>query len=382
MQTSRGNETYRIKDELINCDDVADMKEILDKNSGIYSDWKKFINNLVRFAGSYGAFAQRCGFSRNTVKKWCDNGDMPRSRVEFIKLGFAMGMNIDELNKILQRYGKYPKLYSKNIQDAIYIFALSHQKDYLYAQSLYDKLLSYYEIKSSDTNRPQFNAIRAKTDRVHNSILTAKDETEFIHYVQDNKEIFEDTYTNLIDIIDSYIKTNVSDYTDLTYSESLNAFLQENITNRLTIKSFNVMISNLKAKREIPNRMKLISFGIYLGMSLEHMNTMLTYAGMEELCAKDRVEGAVIFAIENAIINNPDLELTNELLLSNFTNNEDLRNKCLQIIADYEQFDYKSEYSESAIIEYVVNALKAIECDETNEMMTLLKDYRYIADES
>lgn len=51
---------------------------------------------------------------------------MPKSRENFIKFGMGLRYNLQEINFVLQRYGKYPRLYSKSLEDAICIYIISH----------------------------------------------------------------------------------------------------------------------------------------------------------------------------------------------------------------------------------------------------------------
>lgn len=76
---------------------MDDILTLIDKHSRYFTDWKRFICSLLDTGGwTYGAFAKRCGMSRNTVVAWCEKGQVPRSREQFIRIGFAAKMNPDE----------------------------------------------------------------------------------------------------------------------------------------------------------------------------------------------------------------------------------------------------------------------------------------------
>lgn len=79
------------------------------------------------------------------------------------------------------------------------------------------------------------------------------------------------------------------------------------------------MISKLRCYGIIPSRINLIAIGIHFGMTSDDISTMLCFAGMEPLCAKDKLESVLIFAIEYAIIQNPDIEFSNTFLLKQYT---------------------------------------------------------------
>ena len=59
-------------------------------------------------------------------------------------------------------------------------------------------------------------------------------------------------------------------------------------------------VSEISQKKWYPDRNKIISLGIHLNMDVEQINKMLELAQMEELCAKNPFENAIIYALENA----------------------------------------------------------------------------------
>lgn len=44
----------------------------------------------------------------------------------FLQIGMVAGYNIEKMNQLLQRYGQYPSLYSKSLEDCVCMFALDH----------------------------------------------------------------------------------------------------------------------------------------------------------------------------------------------------------------------------------------------------------------
>ena len=73
-----------------------------------------------------GEFAKRCGMSRVTVNNWC-NGVIPKNRERFLRIGMAAGYGKEEMNQLLVRYGRYPKLYPKSLEDCVCIFVLGKE---------------------------------------------------------------------------------------------------------------------------------------------------------------------------------------------------------------------------------------------------------------
>ena len=54
----------------------------------------------------------------------------------------------------------------------------------------------------------------------------------------------------------------------------------------------------LERHHTMPSRIFLIALGIHLSMNTQQLNTMLELAGMGPLCPKDRLEGSIVFYLE------------------------------------------------------------------------------------
>ena len=101
--------------QVINCEEIDELKQILNKYSPYYSNWRDYVNNVMLTNGlSYEKLGKKCGFSKNTIKGWVKNNCMPKSRENYIKFGMGLRYNLQEINFVLQRYGKSPRLYSES----------------------------------------------------------------------------------------------------------------------------------------------------------------------------------------------------------------------------------------------------------------------------
>ena len=104
--------------QVINCEEIDELKQILNKYSPYYSNWRDYVNNVMLTNGlSYEKLGKKCGFSKNTIKGWVKNNNVPKSRENFIK--FGMGIKDITFRKLI--------LFCKDmgsIQDCI----LSHWK--------------------------------------------------------------------------------------------------------------------------------------------------------------------------------------------------------------------------------------------------------------
>ena len=106
-------------------------------------------------------------------------------------------------------------------------------------------------------------------------------------------------------------------------------------------------------------------------MTADDLNTMLTLSGMEPLCAKDKLESIILFAAENAVLENPGIEFSNALLLKQYTNNPEIKEKCTKLIEMYGLSDYQSD-DNTDLYEYIIHSLTSMDDDTTNEMLYLL----------
>mgnify|MGYP002508233651 CR=1 FL=1 len=85
------------------------------------------------------ALATLCGVSRSGVVRWLE-GSIPGRRDTFIRIGFAAEYDLSEMNKFLQRYGRYNQLYAKSLEDSVYIFVLN-------SETLHSPFLHFFQRK-------------------------------------------------------------------------------------------------------------------------------------------------------------------------------------------------------------------------------------------
>ena len=120
--------TEDVEEMMESCDNTDDLKDnILPLLASQKKQWKAKINKIIdeELHCTKSEFALKVGLSKQTVSKWC-NGSIPKTRDRFIRIGLAAGYDIDEINELLQKYGNYPALYSKNLEDCICIYARLH----------------------------------------------------------------------------------------------------------------------------------------------------------------------------------------------------------------------------------------------------------------
>lgn len=368
IHDGRTNDLYQA---LTKCEDIKDMQIFWDQYHEYFTDWKAFINYLLDSCGySYTQFARICNMSRNTIISWCEHGKLPRSREQFIHIGFAVNMSLDEINGFLQRYGKYPKLNAKNIEDAVTAFSLCNHLSYHQCLELKEHFTPIFcrilQARKSGKNKDYryFSTMELET-----GLIGAKTLCDFEEFVEKNIEAFTNSYVQLLDFLDSYVALNTMNTG--SNSGTLNAFLCEVIDNPSIVAGFNTMISKLRCYGIVPSRIHLIALGIHLGMTADDISIMLGFAGMEPLCVKDKLESIILFAAENAILQNPEIEISNAILLKQYTKNIGLKARCDSIIDKFEMMDYRFD-SNADLFEYVTDALFSIDSGLADDILCLL----------
>ena len=352
-------DTEWLNESVGKCENLAELKEILNRNNAYHYEWKQYINRLVeKNHVNYVQMATLCHSSRNTVKKWCRDGVIPQNRQTFIKIALGFRLDLDETNELLQRYGKYPRLYAKSMEDAICIFLLSHREEeqgdlYTIYQQMHEALLEKLQ-KTIEKNA----AVRIDTVVLEKSIQNEKTLEDFEKFVMENHTVYQTSFQKLIDFIELFIEAK---------EENMHRFSEHN---QLDF-SYEKMMSRLKKRKECPDRIKLILLGVHLNMSTEYINNMLSLAYMAPMSAKDNLECVVMYVVENAYLNNPSYMIESAMILKYYEENPDIQKKCERILENYWKSDkeYKAVSKEDMILNdnisgYLKEVLRELEWEE------------------
>lgn len=352
--------TIDMYEEVINCEEIEELKEIINKYSPYYSRWRDYVNDILLNNGlSYEKLGKICGFSKNTIKSWVKDNKVPKSRDIFIKFGLGLRCTLHEMNYILQRYGRYPKLYSKALEDAICIYVISHypKDENINAYQEYNCLKEkYLSIIKTKNKRKFLENSKNETFSMENQIIETKDENEFMSFVMENEVEFMNSYYKLLDYITSFIK-----------AENMGSSYHSLVVGKSMDKGYEKMISNLKNWGEVPNRRRLIALGIALNMSLYEINTMLKYANMERLCPKDKIECIILFVLVNIDVSNPYHEINHAILVSSYTENPEIKEQCDQLLNELIGLKNSEELKED-VEYYVKDALNSLDMEEVYDM--------------
>lgn len=326
--------------ELSNCKKDEELVLYLENYEKYQLNWKNYISEQMMITGlSYEKFGNLCGFSKNTIKSWCNEGVLPRNREHYIKLGFGLGMNEEELNHLLTTYGGYPALYAKDVYDAICIFLLQKRTENMEDERYqYGMLKLWYEryeefCKNHSVNLKFYR--EEETHSLHREILMQKDEKEFQNFLESHQDIFCCSYSKLIVFMEDYIRIRCKETMEEDKEISAHhLFLEKNLDG-----SFEVAFSKLKRHGIVPARQLLISFGMAMNMTLKEMNTMLEFANMRSLYVRNRWECIMIYLLQRFGEEHPVVELENAFKMEQITRNPKLRDEYQKIIRYFYELD-------------------------------------------
>ena len=254
------------------------------------------------------ALATLCGVSRSGVVRWLE-GSVPGRRDTFIRIGFAGGYDLAEMNKFLQRYGRYNQLYAKSLEDSVYIFVLNSETlphTYTVCQELLERIrsrLQHPETAPADSK---------ETGLLSRELLTLETADELERFVQDNLGQYRGAFSKFYDQVWSHITALNWDYLNQNCADRRDAFSVKQLADTQGWSaSLRRCVSEIRQRKWFPQRTKIISLGIHLNLNRDRIDELLELVHMEPLCAKNPVEGAIIFALMDADVSEliPDPEL-------------------------------------------------------------------------
>lgn len=282
--------TVALYDFVARSESIEEYRNILERLADQKQNWIAIISSIME-DNSYSAkaMAELCGVSRQSVQKWL-KGSVPKSRETFIKIGFSANYDLEQMNHFLQRYGCCNKLYPKCLEDSVYIFVLSSDS----IEHTYRSCKAIINMLKSEISEVKDNADVEEyaTSALEVDITNLKSLREMLAFVADNSQAYKQKYYKLYDYIEEFIQKN------LVEGEDDNVYLLAN--SQQWSSSLRQCVSAVSQKKWYPQRNKIISLGIHLNMDVDQINHMLELAQMEHLCAKTPFESAIIYALENA----------------------------------------------------------------------------------
>lgn len=291
--TNKNLITISIREEITKCEDLEDLKDnIFPLIQSQKEQWARKINEiLVKNGYSKTQLAQLCSVSRVSVDKWC-KGSIPKNRETFLRIGMAAHYGTEEMNMLLQRYGRYPALYSKSLEDCICIFVLQQN----YGAEALDKYQYILEsVKAKLVREENAEAQNVSTDKFDEKLSQVQSEDELEQFITDNIAMFSFAYHKFYAYVKMCIQANYQSYAGSVF---------ELAEGQGWSSSLRQCVSAIRQNKWYPTRNKIISLGLHLSMEHEQINEMLELAHMEPLCAKNIFESVIMFILEDASLNN------------------------------------------------------------------------------
>ena len=290
---SEGFETIFIRDKISKCEDLDELKEnIFPLIKTQREQWIRKINENIKKSGyTKSKFAELCGVSRVALNKWL-NGSIPKNRETFLRIGMTAGYDLEKMNQLLQRYGQYPALYSKNLEDCVCIFVIG--------KNFGEKTIDQYnyilnKIKENIIRDDEANAENLSTVRFDEKLSNVKDEDELESFINENSAIFSMAYHKFYAYVKMHIMANYQDFGGTVF---------ELAEGQGWSSSLRQCVSAIRQNKWYPTRNKIISLGIHLSMDHDQIDEMLALAHMEVLCAKNIFESIIMFILDDADLNN------------------------------------------------------------------------------
>lgn len=285
-------QTEYIREEIARCEDVEELKErIFPLIKSQQEAWAKKVAEIIdtnKYTKS--RFAELCGVSRVTVDKWC-KGAIPKNRETFLRIGMVANYDVEHMNVFLQRYGQYPALYSKSLEDCVCMFVLSQYRGEEGLEKYQYILKKIKETIVRDESATGENVSTAKFDVKLSEI---HDEDELERFITDNIAMFSYTYHKFYAYVKACINVNYQQFAtsvfDMAEGQGWSASLRR-------------CVSAIRQNKWYPTRNKIISLGLHLSMDHEQIDKMLQLAHMEPLCAKNIFESVIMFIVDDASLN-------------------------------------------------------------------------------
>lgn len=352
--------TFRLRDEAERAESPGDLRAMLRQYDAAFCSWPQYYAELLQTCGlSYLALSARTGLSRNTLRRWCTQKSAPRCRETYLRLAFGFAMSPGEADRLLVRYGGYPPLYARDLFDAVCTFLLTRGcTDFSEAEALYARC-----------TRPQTGAApQADTAYAASQLRTLTTNEEFTQFALQNAALFQGGHTRLQEFLRERLRARGYDPATGAVQPIHSLFAASGIPAR-----FEKDISTLMTHGTLPRREKLIALGVHLGLLADELDEMLRLAGMEPLCAKNRLECILIYALQQLQLTHPEITAENAAQLLAVTSRKDVQAQCRACIEDYLRACYPSASDEFAgVADYLRALLLELSEDEAAELLTLI----------
>ncbi len=302
--------TFRLNDEVSRCEDIDELKKnVIPKLKSLQDQWAEKIKEILRECDCNNAeFGRRCNISRATVGNWT-KGMIPKSRETFLRIGMAAGYDVERVDALLNRYGRYSGLYVKNLEDCVCLYVLN-QKDCDDPVKQYEYILKRIKDKLMGLGEENVEELFT-TERYQRELAGVKGEDGLEDFISRNTALFSTAYDKFYSCICAYFMANgelvitpkgngkESGSSITSSGETAYEMSQAQGWSSSLISA----VSGIKNRKWVPTRNKIISLGLHLFMESSQIDQLLKMAHMEPLCAKNVFESVIIYILESASVN-------------------------------------------------------------------------------
>ena len=295
------------------CEDMEEFRLLMQENASLNQAWAGYVEEHIkplrtRKRLTDQKLADGCGIrSLTTVGKF--KKLIPSERKYVIMMAMMLGLNAEQTNELLVRGARYPRLYSRNPEDAIWIYLLERGGSDMPA-ALFDAYWDIYVQEQDRYDREQGKAPRRLpkgTVLVHDEITVAARRAKmasvsaaaadriYRDLVRSHIQDYANGYWRLVEYIDKQFQP---------FRSSANERWKDHASFH---HAYYERMQALRDRRELPSRLFLVALGIHLEMDKDSINKMLDLAGMGPLYAKDRLEGSVVFLLEELYCKMPSV---------------------------------------------------------------------------
>lgn len=305
---------------LSQCESKEEYEALVREHQNLYVDWQSHLRPMIEERRlTYKQIAEGCGVSESSARSFIRK--IPAKRENVIMLAMMMHLTVDQTNELLMRWAKFQKLYSRNPNDAIWIYLLqkggsSHPRalfrDYHAAYQLVKKEYQLLNAEVPEVMNTDifFDEIVGQAHQTGVGIPGEVDD-RFVELMQRGMPSFDKGYQKLLRYIDSFFyDLEIEDNRRLQLCQSAGTKSRQTPNSVFSSdqswkNTYYRKIRALEKNQVMPCRAFLIALGLRLGMDAEQLNELLNLAGMGPLCPKDRLEGTMVFYLEGLSCNFP-----------------------------------------------------------------------------
>lgn len=306
---------YEIK--IGQCENQEEYEALVRENEALYVGWREHVLPMLRKNDlTAKQIAEGCGISLSSASSF--SRKIPSKRENVIMMAMMMRLSVEETNELLTRWAHFQKLYAKHPCDVIWIYLLqkggSDRPAALFREyyAVYEQIRQKYD-ESSFPERNSFDTwvvfdvITGKSKQKNGAQkIAAQADESFCEMMEYLMPSFKSGYQKLLNYLNSFfVDIEEEDDRKLGLSDTVDKYEKKKLTpkvlfsdKREVLDRYYRKMRDLKNDHIIPSRTFLVALGIHLSMNTQQLNTMLDYAGMGPLCPKDRLEGSIVFYLE------------------------------------------------------------------------------------